>query len=150
VVGSSSHRDLAGKFLSRPRRLDIHAGALHWTSPPPAHAAPAVATTHPAVQSCGRAGSRRTGRGRRKGCRRVLRRLWPPPITSRRVAGGTRRKGHSVSIFLMSRSKGGWLARRVWRVGRLGVGDKNITFSVETLPKLRFLWLFHLFGHHAS
>jgi hypothetical protein len=69
VVGSSAHHDLAGKFLPRPRRLNICVGALHQTSPPSARAAPAVAATHPIVSGYWRAGSRRTGCGRRKGCR---------------------------------------------------------------------------------
>jgi hypothetical protein len=47
-------------------------------------------------------------------------------------------------------SKGGWWAQQVWRVGRHGVGDKKFVFLAETLPKLRFLWSFHLFGHHAT
>jgi hypothetical protein len=45
--------------------------------------------------------------------------------------------------------RGGWWARRVLRVGRYGVGDKNITFLAEMLSKLRFLSSFHLFGRHA-
>jgi hypothetical protein len=32
--------------------------------------------------------------------------------------------------------QGGWWARRVPRVGRYGVGDKNITFLAEMLSKL--------------
>jgi hypothetical protein len=46
----------------------------------------------------------------------------------------------------------GWVVgpKRVYDVGRCGLGKKNITFFVETLPKLRFLWSFHLFSHHAT
>jgi hypothetical protein len=45
---------------------------------------------------------------------------------------------------------------RVWarcgygRVGICWVGEKNNSFFAETLPKLQFLWLFHLFCHHAT
>jgi hypothetical protein len=35
-------------------------------------------------------------------------------------------------------------------VGRRGVGAKNITILAEMLLKLRFLWSFHLFYHHAT
>jgi hypothetical protein len=38
----------------------------------------------------------------------------------------------------------------VWRASTCGVGEKNNSFLAETLPKLRFLWLFHLFGHHDT
>jgi hypothetical protein len=30
-------------------------------------------------------------------------------------------------------------------VGKATTGEENISFVVETLPKLRFLWSFHLF-----
>jgi hypothetical protein len=43
-----------------------------------------------------------------------------------------------------------WWAQRVQRVGRCGVGEKSNSFLTETLPKLRFLWSFHLFGHHVT
>jgi hypothetical protein len=33
--------------------------------------------------------------------------------------------------------------------GMIDTGDKNISFLAETILKLRFLWSFHLFGHHA-
>jgi hypothetical protein len=38
----------------------------------------------------------------------------------------------------------------VWRAGTCGVGEKNNLFLAETLLKLRYLWSFHLFGHHAT
>jgi hypothetical protein len=38
----------------------------------------------------------------------------------------------------------------VWWAGIVQMGEKKITFLTETLPKLRFLWWFHLFGHHAT
>jgi hypothetical protein len=38
----------------------------------------------------------------------------------------------------------------VYTVGKATMGNKNISFLTETLPKLRFLWLFYLFGHHTT
>jgi hypothetical protein len=72
----------------------------------------------------------------------------PPLITSCRSAGGTCRKGIRVN-FLMLRAKG-VVDPTGMKVGRHGVGDKKIMFLAETLPKLRVLWSFHLFGHHAT
>jgi hypothetical protein len=43
----------------------------------------------------------------------------------------------------------GWAQCRYGWVGKVRLGNKNITFLVETIPKLRFLRSFHLFGHHA-
>jgi hypothetical protein len=55
-------------------------------------------------------------------------------------------------IFLMSRSRvgGGPDMYGVCRVGRYWVSDKNNLFLAETLLKLWFLLLFHLFGHHVT
>jgi hypothetical protein len=34
--------------------------------------------------------------------------------------------------------------------GMQALGDKNNSFLAETLPKLRFLWSFHIFSHHIT
>jgi hypothetical protein len=41
------------------------------------------------------------------------------------------------------------IRERVRPAGKGDGGDENIIILVETLPKLRFLWSLHLFGHHT-
>jgi hypothetical protein len=55
-------------------------------------------------------------------------------------------KKRQIIFFHLKRDAGaGCLAGWARRVGKHGVGDKKIMFLAETLPKLRFLWSFHLF-----
>jgi hypothetical protein len=60
-----------------------------------------------------------------------------------RVALPRRRVGGSVTQV------GGPYMGMGW-VGKTTSGEKIISFLAETLSKLRFLWSFHLFGHHAT
>jgi hypothetical protein len=62
-----------------------------------------------------------------------------------------RRGSCRVSLGNMSPRRKIWI-EGLWvqEVGRSVVDEKKISFLAETLPKLRFLWSFHLFGHHAT
>jgi hypothetical protein len=68
--------------------------------------------------------------------------------------GGDWRAGGAESFISFTggstHGEGGWWAQNGYRVGRRGVGAKNITILAEMLLKLRFLWSFHLFYHRAT